>query len=152
MSIPDLLPADIQIPCFDGEAKLFQLCNRFHVPEGEMITCFREFCSNPKNIPRALNDKLLCGALETIPVSSAEAERGSSQMNLIVTQLRSKTTVSHVASLLFINVNGPPPHLLNPASAAKLWLQRHRSAIDTRVKSSRLISVEELNCVQKLYV
>ena len=49
--IPDLLPADIQIPWFDGEVKLFELCNRFHIPEGEMITCFREFCSNPKNIP-----------------------------------------------------------------------------------------------------
>ena len=73
-------------------------------------------------------------------------------MNLIVTPLRSKITVLHVASLLFTNVNGPPPHLWNPASAAKLWLKRHRSAIDTPVKPSRLISVEELNCVQKLYV
>ena len=46
--IPDLLPADTQIPWFDGVAKLFQLCSP--VREGEMITCFRKFCSNPKNI------------------------------------------------------------------------------------------------------
>ena len=46
--IPDLLPTDIQIPWFNREAKLFQLCNRFHVPEGEMITCFREFAAIQK--------------------------------------------------------------------------------------------------------
>ena len=46
--------------------------------------------------------------LEVLPVSSAECERGFSQMNLCHTSGRNRLLVSSVNDLLMIGINGPP--------------------------------------------
>src|SRR5688572_14864645 len=46
--------------------------------------------------------------LEVLPVSSAECERGFSQMNLCHTSGRNRLPVSLVNDLLMIGINGPP--------------------------------------------
>jgi hypothetical protein len=72
---------------------------------------------------------------QTVPISSAEAERGFSQMNLIATDFRSQLLVSNICDNLFLRLNGPLPHMLNPASAMKSWLLKgHRRADVTRSK------------------
>ena len=38
----------------------------------------------------------------TIPVSTAACERGFSRMNLVFTSLRSRLSVKHMSSLMFI--------------------------------------------------
>jgi hypothetical protein len=72
---------------------------------------------------------------QTLPISSAEAERGFSQMNLVATDFRSQLLVSDICDNLFVRLNWPLPHMLNPASAMKSWLLKgHRRADDTRSK------------------
>jgi len=46
--------------------------------------------------------------LEVLPVSSAECERGFSQMNLCRSSGRNRLLVSSVNDLLMIGINGPP--------------------------------------------
>ena len=43
-----------------------------------------------------------------VPVSSAEAERGFSQTNLVCTKSCSGLSVAHLSSLMFILINGLP--------------------------------------------
>jgi hypothetical protein len=54
------------------------------------------------------NLKKLLNAINTVRVSTAECERGFSQMNLTCIPLRSQLTVEHMSTLLFISVTGPP--------------------------------------------
>ena len=56
----------------------------------------------------------LIGAIHTLPVSTAEWERGFSKMNLICTPLRSCIRVEHMSSLLFISIVGPHLREWNP--------------------------------------
>ena len=51
--------------------------------------------------------KPLMNAVNTIPCSTAECERGFSSMNIIVTNLRSDLLVQDVSALMFIMINGP---------------------------------------------
>ena len=76
-----------------------------------MIRGFREYLTE-KSVP----DKLLPLqiALSTIPISSSEAERGFSQMNLIITPTRASLMTTTVSSLLFIKLFDPHSHLLIP--------------------------------------
>ena len=53
-----------------------------------------------------------------IPISSSEAERGFSKMNLVCTKMRSSMTAKHLSSLMFISMNGPPVHPWDAANAA----------------------------------
>jgi len=51
--------------------------------------------------------KRLVGAVHTLPVSTAECERGFSTMNIICMPLTTRLTVKHISVLLFISINGP---------------------------------------------
>ena len=91
-----------------GEQDVMSLCKRFNIDATIIITSYREFFSDPRNIPSLIGERLLKGLIQIVPVSSAEAERGFSQMNLVCTKSRSSISVSHLSSLMFISVNGPP--------------------------------------------
>ena len=65
---------------------------------------------------------------------SVKCERGFSHMNIIVSDTRSMLLVSHVSSLLFIKLHGPPLKSWNPTTYAKTWLRKHRSATDTQTR------------------
>jgi len=71
--------------------------------------------------------KLLC-AISTLPVSTAECERGFSRMNLICSPLRSCLSVVHMSSLLFISTVGPPLEEWKPLDYVKSWLAKGRHA------------------------
>lgn len=64
----------------------------------------------------------LRNAVETIPVSNAECERGFSRMKLIITDLRTTLLVRNTSSLLFIAVNGPPEDKFDAQKYARSWL------------------------------
>jgi len=56
-------------------------------------------------------------------------------MNVVATDFRSRLLVSNISDILFIRLNGPLPHMWNPASATRSWpLKGHRQADDTRSK------------------
>lgn len=92
-----------------GEAELRALCAMFNLVLAEMKQAFRDYKdSKGNNISTTF--KQLLNAVDTIPVSTAACERGFSLMNDICTSLRSQLTVSHLSSLMFINVLGRHSH------------------------------------------
>ena len=103
------------------------LCERFKINTADIITSYRENFSDPRNIPALAEERLLKGLLQVVPVSSAEAERGFSQMNLVCTKY-----VQPLLSLTFIHINGPPVHFWEASSSVKRWLERHVSANSNR--------------------
>lgn len=87
-----------------GESEVRELSD-FFKPLGfaGIKQSFRDFKDNPDILPKALG-KLK----QTIAVSSAECERGFSEMNNVITPLRSKLNTENVSALMFIKVVGPP--------------------------------------------
>ncbi|VVC42683.1 Hypothetical protein CINCED_3A008566 [Cinara cedri] len=45
-------------------------------------------------------------------------------------------TIQHMASLMFININGPPLEQLEPETYVSSWLLNHKTADDTRTKKN----------------
>ncbi|XP_012559956.2 E3 SUMO-protein ligase KIAA1586-like [Hydra vulgaris] len=84
-----------------------------------------------QNIQKAKN------MVNTVAVSSAEAERGFSLMNIITTDIRARLTVQTVSNLMTLNLVGRPLENWNAVSYVKTWLRNHNSADDIRVKKSK---------------
>ena len=135
---PDKWPTEEYPAWLEGEKAIQDVCQRFQVPECGIIPAFREFFNDPRNIPKIINEKLIQSIIYTIPISSSEAERGFSQMNIVCSPTRSKLTVLNMSSLLFISVNGPPLHLWNAESAVSSWLLKPRCAMDTKSRKAKL--------------
>lgn len=113
-----------------GEDSITRLSNRFLLPSRDMINGFREFReAGGKKIP----DKLypLDCAIKTLPISTAECERGFSAMNRICTRERSSLATSRLSNLLWIWTNGPPVQMFRPGPYVRSWAtNRHRLATD----------------------
>ena len=86
--IPSKWPDDIENPWLEGEASLEKLCERFKISLRGLIPSYREYVADPRKVPKLLNSTVLQGILNKIPISSCEAERGFSQMNLVCTDHR----------------------------------------------------------------
>ena len=149
--IPEKWPSNEETPWLEGESSIIKICNRFHIYSKDMIPAFREFFSDPRTVPREINESLIQGLMNVIPVSSAEAERGFSKMNLVCTKMRSSMTVEHLSSLMFISINGPPVHLWDATNATSKWLQKHKNANDNRARKCKQTSFKDLNRVQQLF-
>ena len=117
-----------------------------------LVPCYREYVDNPTTVPHLLDTTVIQGVLNTIPISSCEAERGFSQMNLVCRKQRASLEVDNISSLLFISINGPPPDLWEARSSVKKWFLQHRSAADTQSKVVANISVDDLNRVQRFFI
>ena len=91
-------------------------------------------CSNlakaevPSSVQKAKN------TISNIAVSSAEAKRGFSKMNIIYLDKTSRLTVENVANLIIINLIGLPFSSYEPTPLVKKWLRRNYSADDNRIK------------------
>lgn len=73
----------------------------------------------------------------TLPASSAEAERGFSQMKLTKSQMRAKIKAESMTDLLVIQLNSPDINNFDPRKAIHLWNTRTpSSADDTRPNSA----------------
>lgn len=66
----------------------------------------------------ALVDLVLC-----MPASSADAERGFSQVKLVKTKLRSRLRADHLTNLLTIQLHTPDVREFDPNPAINLWLK-----------------------------
>ena len=80
--------------------------------------------------------KRLVGAVHTLPVSTAECERGFSRMNIISTPLRTCLAVKHISALFFISIAGPPLNRWQPLPYVKSWLAKGRHAATDLGKGS----------------
>lgn len=125
-------PSNVQSPWPEGEAKLLSMCQRYGMPTTECKQAFRDYIDDPKIIPDPIVK--LKSVVNTLPVSSADCERGFSSMNLICTDLRNRLTVSHISNLMFISLVGPPVSKFKPEAYVKQWLKGHRTADDPRTK------------------
>ena len=65
--------------------------------------------------------RILCAA-KTYNCSSAECERGFSAANNTVTPMHNRLSAKSLASLLFIELNGPPAASFKPQNYVKSWV------------------------------
>lgn len=139
---PDHWPKDQSVRY--GEVEIYNLCRRFKLElnKSKVMNSFRDYIEDSSKIPKDLTPLLNCTKL--IPCSSAEAERGFSLMNQIITDQRSRLLTTHVSNLMFIKHHGPPITEWNVNPYAKTWLRKHRTADDTRTRRAKQ-SVEEKN-------
>jgi len=73
-------------------------------------------------------------------------------MNIIVSDTRSMLLVSHVSSLLFIKLHGPPLNSWKPTTYAKTWLRKHRSATDTQTNTSSCIAEQDQRSAVEIFL
>ncbi|XP_039398884.1 sperm flagellar protein 2 isoform X4 [Mauremys reevesii] len=90
------------------------------------------------------NILMLVDLILTLPASSAEAERGFSQMKLTMMQLHSKGMSESVTDLMIIQLNSPDIKKFDPEKAIHLWnsaWQRHR-----RLQTAYMITNGRSDC------
>lgn len=128
---PSLWPSDISAEY--GEVELRQACSKFRISySGDLKQDYRDLKDAKDNNFVGLNLKKLTGAINTLPVSTAECERGFSQMNLICTPTRSTISVKHMSSLMLISITGPPLGKWCPMTYVQTWLAKgHHAATDS---------------------
>jgi hypothetical protein len=130
---------EIVVPWLEGEKNLTKFQEIFHCEISK--NDFRDYVENvvknfhdhvlPPTISRAKQ------VVNTIAVSSAEAERGFSLMNFIISNRRSRLIIRNVANSMVINLLGKPLVKWDPSPYVKTWLRKHRSADDKRVKTKK---------------
>ena len=126
------------VPWIAAENKIGKLNEFLH--HEVSINDFRDFVENvlnsslhvliPQSVQRAKN------IINTIAISSAEAERGFSLINLTYTDKRGSFLVQKASNLMIINFIGLPLDLWNRTPSVKTWLRKNHSADDNRVKKS----------------
>lgn len=124
---PDTWPPELTSPWDEGEVKMASLCPKLGMPfTREIKSAFRDFIDDP-SAGNPLMSRVK-SAISTLPVSSADCERGFSTMNIVCTKSRNKLLVPNISSLMFISLVGPPITLFNPELYVKTWLSSHRGA------------------------
>ena len=110
------------------ETQLKEACHLFLVPHtSQLKNEYRDFKdSRGEEIGPSL--RRLLSSVHSLPISTAECERGLSRMNLICTPLRSALTIRHMSSLLFVSIVGPPLMQWNPTTYVNSWLASGRHA------------------------
>ena len=87
------------------------------------------------------NLRKLIISIHTLLISTAECERGFSQMNLICTPPRSVITIGHMSSLLFVSLVDPPVGDCQPLPYVKSWLAMGRHDSKDKGKSRKIADI-----------
>eukprot|EP00795_Rhopilema_esculentum_P011220 gene11220-21404_t len=149
--VPERWPHDEETPWVAGEDMILRIYRRFNIKTNNIVTSYREFFSDPRTTNLLIQEKLVKGLLEIIPISSAEAEQGFSQLNLTSTKLRSSLSVSHLSSLMFISINGLLVELWHSKKSTSKGLQKHKSSRDSRTRKCKRATFDELNNVERFF-
>jgi len=134
-------PSDMNIAY--GKTEIRQLFLHFNL----WFASIRDgYCDYRDTGGRLITQKLkpLVDAIKTIPCSTSECERCFNAVNLIMTDLRSRLTIDHVAALMFIKLHGPPLSKWKPQLYVSSWLAQHRSTTDTRTRVAAAAVEEDL--------
>ena len=119
------------------------LCNMFSLDDRKTRRGFQEYIDNVQNQgimepPNKLLD--LVKAVRTLPVSTAECERGFSQMNVLASSTRSSLTIKTLSAIMFIKCVGPPPQIFVPHPYVKTWItQNHCLADNSKARERKKI-------------
>lgn len=129
----------ITSPWIEGEKMLSQLNKiiKYKIDTNE----FRDFVDNNIQCMNNFVPKTIAEArkiISTIAISSAEAERGFSLMNLMCTKLRNMLTIEHISDFMTINLLGKELKDWDATCSVKSWIgSNHRNATDTRVRPKK---------------
>ena len=109
-----------------GETETALLCKEFNIPTIDAADIVMEFSIYKKQ--QRVGSKLAKFLLlqKVLPISSADCERGFSQMNLHHTSLRNSLGVQTVSNLMMISINGPSVKNFNARKHVISWLKSGR--------------------------
>ena len=125
-----------------GEADVASLCKAFDIDSKLSAKIVLDFAIYKQNKVVGKKLMILLNLLSVLPISSADCERGFSQMNLYHTSERNRLLTETVADLLMIGVNGPPTTHWNATPYVISWLKSGRhGALDkaTGVKKTVVV-------------
>ncbi|CAM4616608.1 unnamed protein product [Lepidochelys olivacea] len=128
---------EVRLPWKSGEEKVHEL-NKF-IKFVVDFNDFRDYVENniqSEHLPDLETIKKAKQIMNTIAISSAEAERAFPLMNIIYSNKRANLTITHISSFMTINLLGKPLSSWNPIPYVKAWMRSHRSTLDTRVHVS----------------
>ena len=109
-----------------GEVEVKKLSKALGLNSGAVLDQFRKLKAGRSEgeIFKSFKNDLTC-----LPISTAECERGFSEMNLARCKLRNALAISRVSQLLFLKINGPQLNKFNAAKYVGSWIRKgHRSA------------------------
>ena len=91
------------------EKHVANLCKQFGIGSAQAADTVHEYAVYKKSDGTSigLNLHYLISVLKVLPISSADCERGFSQMNLFHTSGRNRLSVTPVTDLLMIGINVP---------------------------------------------
>lgn len=119
-------PKDATARALYGDSELAYICKLMQFNSDESADLIFDFAKLKKGQQRSTSLSNLFNKLAVFPVSSADCERGFSQMNLQQSALRNRLNVTTVSSLLMISINGPPLSEWDAKSYVVAWLQAGR--------------------------
>ena len=132
-----------------GESELKIVSSKFLVPYGSSLKdAYRDFKDSKSSVITPPMQALL-SAIGTLPVSTAACERGFSKMNVVCSPLRSKLTVGHMSSLMFISIVGPPVLEWKPTSYVHSWIakgRRNANSHECALCATCLCRLKIVNC------
>ncbi len=101
------------------------MCKNFAIDSSDAAETVLDYSIFKQSDGVVIGKKLqsLINLLEVLPVSSADCERGFSQMNLYHTSGRNRLSVSSVNDMMMIGINGPPLAAWNPTKYVISWLK-----------------------------
>lgn len=113
-----------------GDESIENLCHVFKIDQEAMIRGFQAYVFSGGN--DSMKDGIfpLLQAINTVPVQTAECERGFSAMNRILTPQRASLSLPRLTDCLFLYTTGPPLSLFNPDPYVKSWLHMGRHSAD----------------------
>ncbi|KAJ8869373.1 hypothetical protein PR048_030949 [Dryococelus australis] len=80
-----------------GDIEIERLCWRFKLTASKIRNGYHDYLEDSSLVSKELNLSFNC--IKLIPCSSAECERGFSQMSLTISHTRNRITIPHVSSL-----------------------------------------------------
>ena len=121
-----------------GENELKTVCKRVRVSyTGSLKNSYR-FFKDSQGVDKCVEMQCLLNAIDTVPCSTAECERGFSEMNIVCSDMRSSLTVSHISSLMFVSLVGPPFDRFQPDDYTRSWLAKGRRDATTLACPTRV--------------
>uniref|UniRef100_A0A8C8RZV8 E3 SUMO-protein ligase KIAA1586-like n=1 Tax=Pelusios castaneus TaxID=367368 RepID=A0A8C8RZV8_9SAUR len=131
-----------------GESDIEFLCSEFGIAFNEVKFAYREYKDSQGAVMKPALQKLV-NCVNTIPVSTAECERGFSKMNIICNCLQPGLTVKHMSSLMFISLCGPPFPLWEPLKYVKSWLLLNQGPAASTQGPSRKTGLQDEGATMK---
>lgn len=119
---PSNWPEDEDHKILYGDQEMFKLAKLLSLPVNKTVDEFRAWKKSAKAQGETLK-RVLCAA-KIYNCSSAECERGFSAANNTVTPMRNKLRAKTLASLLFIDLNGPPAVNFKPQKYVRSWIMK----------------------------